>query len=82
MAGMVEIERKILGLLRLLGTVLCNSKFYQSFRVGIFRKGSKMDYTITVAALTALVTSLASKGAEGPAHTINLMRILSTKILK
>lgn len=29
-----------------------------------------MDNTVTVAAITALVTSLASKGAEGPAHTI------------
>lgn len=32
-----------------------------------------MDNTVTVAAITALVTSLASKGAEGPAHTINLL---------
>ena len=32
-----------------------------------------MDNTVTVVALTALVTSLASKGAEGPARTINLL---------
>lgn len=32
-----------------------------------------MDNAVPVAALTALVTSLVSKGAEGPARTINLL---------
>lgn len=32
-----------------------------------------MDNTIIVAAMTSLVTSLAAKGAEGPAHTLNLL---------
>lgn len=32
-----------------------------------------MDDTIFIAAMTALATSLASKGAEGPAHTLNLL---------
>lgn len=30
-----------------------------------------MDDTIFIAAMTALATSLASKGAEGPAHNIH-----------
>lgn len=32
-----------------------------------------MDDTIFIAAMTALAISLASKGAEGPAHTLNLL---------
>ena len=32
-----------------------------------------MDDTIIGAAMTALTTSLSSKGAEGPAHILNLL---------